>query len=221
MRTAVFDLDGTLVDTSGDMLAGANSVFLGLGFPAPLDVEEHAAIAFAGGRAMLIKGAEICGFEWDARAYRVAYHAFLEAYGANLNCMSRIYPGVVDCLDALDAEGWKLAVCTNKPSKLAETLLVALGLRHRFGAMIGADTLPVRKPDPLALLEAIRRVDGDPSRSVLIGDTITDRRAAANAGVTCVLVTFGPVGEAVAEMEPEGLLHDFRDLPRILNGLVI
>jgi len=191
MRTAIFDLDGTLVDTSGDMLAGANAVFEALGHGSPLNVSDHAAVAFAGGRAMLEKGAEICGFSWEDR-YDAAYAHFLEAYAAHLDRLSTIYPGVETCLDQLALSDWKLAVCTNKPSGLAEDLLMSLGLRDRFGAMIGADTLSVRKPNPEPLYEAVRRVGGKPDRAVLIGDTITDRNAAKNAGMPSVLVTFGP-----------------------------
>ncbi len=220
MRVAIFDLDGTLVDTSRDMLAGANAVFERLGHGRPLRVEDHAAVAFAGGRAMLEKGAELCGFRWDDAAYGVAYAAFLEAYGADLDRFSVIYPGVEACLDRLAADGWGLAVCTNKPSGLAEELLLSLGLRGRFGAMIGADTLSVRKPDPEPLLEAVRRVGGDPARAVLVGDTVTDRTAAARAGMPCVLVTFGPVGRDVVELQPDGLLDHFDDLDDILAALI-
>ena len=219
MRVAIFDLDGTLVDTSGDMLAGANAVFEAHGHESPLNVEAHAAVAFAGGRAMLEKGAQICGIEWG-EGYAEAYAQFLSAYEAHLDRLSVIYPGVEAALDRLKADGWGLAVCTNKPSGLAETLLLSLGLRARFGAMIGADTLSVRKPDPEPLFEAVRRVGGDPERSVLIGDTITDRTAAKNAGMPSILVTFGPTGRDVARMEPEGLLDDYGQLDGLLNELV-
>ena len=92
-------------------------------------------------------------------------------------------------------------------------------VRDRFAAMLGADTLPVRKPDPLHLTETVRRMGGDLARAVLLGDTITDRKAAAAAGIPCVLVTFGPEGQGVAAMEPEGLLDHYDDLDRVLAGL--
>ena len=220
MKTAIFDLDGTLVDTSRDMLGGTNTVFEEMGLGRPLVEGEHDAIAFAGARAMLKKGGEITGHVWSEESFEQAYQAFLVAYADQVDHYSEIYPGVEAALDRLDAKGWKLAICTNKPAGLAETLLTSLGLRPRFGAMIGADTLSVRKPDPEPLREAVRRVKGDFGRSVLIGDTITDRKAALNAGIPCVLVTFGPIGEAVRDMEPDGLLGTYKEIEPVLDGLV-
>ena len=217
MKTAIFDLDGTLVDTSRDMLGGTNTVFEEMGLGRPLIEGEHDAIAFAGARAMLKKGGEITGHSWSEAGFEEAYQAFLVAYAAQVDHFSAIYPGVEEALDRLDAKGWKLAICTNKPSGLAETLLGSLGLRSRFGAMIGADTLSVRKPDPEPLFEAVRRVEGDFERSVLIGDTITDRKAALNAGMPCVLVTFGPLGQAVRDMEPDGLLGAYAEIETVLE----
>jgi phosphoglycolate phosphatase len=86
--------------------------------------------------------------------------------------------------------------------------------------MIGADTLPVRKPDPEHLFEAARRAGGDPALTCLIGDTKTDRDTARNAGVPCVLVTFGPAGGDMAALEPEALLDDYADLPEIVTNLL-
>ncbi len=220
MRTAIFDLDGTLVDTSGDMLAAANLTFEELGHGSPLSVERHAATAFAGGRAMLNKGAEIRGFDWAPGALDQAYVRFLEVYSDHLDVFSQIYADVVPALVALKSAGWRLTVCTNKPEALAERLLVSLGLRDHFGALIGADTLAVRKPDPLPLEEAARRAGGGLAGAVMIGDTITDREAARRAGVPCVLVTFGPIGHGVADMEPEGLLDSFSDLEPVLHSVL-
>lgn len=220
MRTAIFDLDGTLADTSGDMLAAANLTLEDFGHGTPLSVERHAATAFAGGRAMLKKGAELAGFEWAPDALDAAYLRFLEVYSSHLDRLSFLYPGVVPALERLKAAGWCLCVCTNKPEALAERLLVSLNVRHHFGAMIGADTLPVRKPDPLPLREAAKRAGGNLDRAVMIGDTVTDREAARRAGVPCVLVTFGPVGMGVEDLRPEALLHGFDDVEQVLASVV-
>ncbi|MBP7240414.1 HAD-IA family hydrolase [Amaricoccus sp.] len=220
MRLAVFDLDGTLADTSADLIAAANAALAEAGFGAPLDPEADKVHAFAGGRAMLRAGMARATGGWEADRVEAGYPRLLEAYAADIARHTRLYPGVVPALDALEADGWGLAICTNKPAALAETLLAALGIRQRFRAMLGADSLAVRKPDPLHLLETIARAGGTRERSVLVGDTANDREAALAAGVPCVLVGFGPEGEAVAAMEPEAMLDDYAALPALLERLV-
>jgi len=113
-----------------------------------------------------------------------------------------------------------VGICTNKPHALAEILLQKLGVRDVFQSMIGADTLPVRKPDPEPLREAARRAGGHPDHCVLIGDSDTDRNTARAAGVPSVLVTFGPAGGDMAALEPEALLDDFADLPDVVRRLI-
>ena len=98
--------------------------------------------------------------------------------------------------------------------------MLALGAREAFGALVGADTLPVRKPDPEPLRETARRLGGDPARTVLIGDSDTDRNTARAAGVPSVLVTFGPSGADMAALEPEALLEDYADLPDLVQELI-
>lgn len=222
MRVAVFDLDGTLADTSADLIAAANAALAEAGRGRPLDPSEATdrAIAFAGGRAMLRAGLARTAAVWDEAAVEAAYPRLLAHYAAAIDRETRLYAGVEAALDALAAAGWGLGVCTNKPVGLAETLLVRLGLRARFGPVLGADSLQVRKPDPLHLVETILRAGGHPARAALVGDTATDRAAARAAGVPCVLVSFGPEGLAVAALEPEALLDRYEDLPALLDRLV-
>ena len=111
-------------------------------------------------------------------------------------------------------------VVNARKNGLAEELTKRLNIRHHFAALLGADTLPVRKPDAGHLLGTIKELGGNPSKSVLIGDTITDRNAAKNAWVPCILVTFGPDGRYVEDLEPEALLNHYNDLPGILNQLI-
>ncbi len=219
MQDIVFDLDGTLADTSGDLIAAANACFEHLGHGALLDPDRDMLTAFHGGRAMLRLGFSRLDTVWAEADVDACYPRLLSHYAENIDRFTRLYDGVVPALDRLALRGARLAICTNKPEALAETLLQRLGIRDRFAAMLGADTLKVRKPDPEHVLETIRRMGGQPAGAVLIGDTMTDRKAAAAAHVPCVLVTFGPSGQQVSEMAPEGLLDHYDNLDTVLGDL--
>ena len=99
-------------------------------------------------------------------------------------------------------------------------LVTRLGIIGQFNSLIGADTLSARKPDPAPYTEAVRRAGGELARSVLVGDTVTDRDTARAAGVPVVLVTFGPGGGSVANLAPDALLHHFDDLAGVLAAVV-
>ncbi len=219
MRTIVFDLDGTLADTSADLLAAANACFRGLGHGNLLDSTD-ALTAFHGGRAMLRLGFSRVGAYSEAQV-DAQYPVLLDAYAGAIDTHTTLYPGAVKAVEGLRDAGYALAICTNKPEGLAETLTRRLGIRHLFGTLVGADTLPVRKPDPAPLFEAIARLGGDPSRAVLIGDTQTDRDTGRAAGVPVVLVTFGPEGAGVARMQPEALLDHYDDLATVVQHLLV
>ncbi len=219
MRVAVFDLDGTLADTSADLIAAANGALAEAGIGARLDPLADASFAFAGGRAMLRAGLSRLGAVDEAEVDRL-YPRLLELYGLGLAVHTRLYDGAEAALDRLTAEGWTLGVCTNKPERLAALLLEALMIDRRFKVMLGADSLAFRKPDPRHLLETISRAGGVPDRAVLVGDTVTDRDAARAAGVPCVLVGFGPEGAGISRLGPEAQIAHFDELPPVLERLV-
>ncbi|MEM1300496.1 MAG: HAD-IIIA family hydrolase [Pseudomonadota bacterium] len=222
MRGAIFDLDGTLADTAGDLLAAANAVLGPEGLPL-LDPVADKAYAGRGGRSMIRRSLEIAGRPEDG-ADEIAltdrlYHPLLEAYQGGLAVQTRLFDGVFECLDALEKAGWKLGVCTNKPEGLAVPLLRELEVAHRFGAILGADTLPVRKPDPEHFRETCRRISASPERSVMIGDTLNDLETARAAGVPCVLTSFGFAAQPLAELAPEAVVHHYGDIPHVLEAL--
>lgn len=219
MKSVVFDLDGTLADTSKDLIASANACFVGLGLGAQLDPISDALVAFGGGRAMLKLGFQRLGRDDDAEVM-AQYPILLEHYARNIDTHTTLYDGVEDTLDELSNRGYALGVCTNKPEGLAQELLVRLGIRDRFAAMLGADSLPVRKPDPVHLWTTIDQMGGARDKAVLIGDTITDRNAAKNADVPCILVSFGPEGDGVRRMEPSALLDSYFDLPDLVDRIL-
>lgn len=220
MRTVVFDLDGTLADTSGDLIAAANACFEARGLGAILDPVADALIAFHGGRAMLKAGYERIARPDAADMIEADYPVLLDYYGENIDRHTVLYPGAVAAVEALRGAGFATAICTNKPEGLARDLVARLGIADLFGALIGADTLPVRKPDPTPYIAAVQAVGGTVPRSVLIGDTETDRKTAAAAGVPSVLVTFGPEGRGIERLAPEALLDHYDDLPALIHGLL-
>ncbi len=219
MRTVVFDLDGTLADTSADLLAAANVCFRDLGHGDVLGPQDT-LVAFHGGRAMLRAGYARLGLPLHEAEVDRLYPLLLRAYADGIDTHTRLYPGVIKALDVLAAQGYALAICTNKPAGLAEVLVSRLGIRGMFGALVGADTLPVRKPDVAPYRLAVERAGGVMARSMLVGDTETDRKTGLAAGVPVALVTFGPEGAGVARMGPEALLDHYDDLPELAARLL-
>ncbi len=221
MATVVFDLDGTLADTSGDLIAAANAVFRADGLGDLLDPAGDALTAFAGGRAMLRLGYGRIGRADVESRIDEHYARFLGHYAAMIDVHTRLYPGAMDAVDALTQAGYRVAVCTNKPEALARVLLARLGVLETFGALVGADTLPVRKPDPAPFRASVERAGGDPAHALLVGDTVTDRDTARAAGVPCILVSFGPLGpDGAAALSPTALLADYAALPALVSGLL-
>lgn len=218
MRTVIFDLDGTLADTSADLVAAANAVFRARGLGDLLDPVADALTAFHGGRAMLRLGYGRAGLPEDVP--EADYRALLDHYAVHIDTHTRLYPGAVQAVTALRAAGFATGICTNKPEGLARELVARLGVADLFSSLIGADTLPVRKPDPAPYRAAVAGAGGDVARSMLIGDTQTDRDTARAAGVPCALVTFGPEGRAIERLSPEALLHHYDDLPALAQSLI-
>ena len=219
MKTVICDLDGTLADTSGDLIAAANACFIEDGHGILLDETNDQLTAFHGGRAMLRLGLARLGIEDEAQV-DAQYPRFIDHYEAHIDVKTTLYPGVEEALRRLLDDGYALGVCTNKPAGLAETLLHRLGIRGLFGSMIGADTLPVRKPDPEPFFASVHQAGGDPARAILIGDTETDVKTARAAGVPVALVEFGPEGPGVARLRPDALLPAYAQLGRVVKDLI-
>lgn len=210
-RWLVLDLDGTLVDSVPDLAAALNRLMhaRGLaGFAGP----EVAAMVGDGARALVERGFRARGQVADDGAVA----AFLADYTRNAAVLSRAYPGVVDTLARLAADGWTMAVCTNKPAAPARALLDALGLAPFFAALGGGDSFTVRKPDPGHLLATLAACGGDPARAVMVGDHHNDVVAAAGAGVRSVWARWG-YGVDVPGADAQAAT--FADLPGVVAAL--
>ena len=174
-----FDLDGTLVDTAPDLAGAMNAVLAHFG-RGPVETEAVRDMVGHGARRTIEKGLALTGGGTEAMLDE-GVPLFLDHYGAHICDESQAWPGVEAALDALAADA-VLAVCTNKPEALARKLIEALGWTERFAAILGADSIEVKKPDPRHLLETVARAGGDPKRSAYVGDSSVDMHAAGGGG---------------------------------------
>lgn len=211
-RWLVLDLDGTLVDSVPGLTASLNRVMGGRGFT-PYSREEVTPMV-GDGLAVLLTRA------FAARSALPDEHAQNELLGdyiANASEHSCPYPGVHETLRELQAQGWTMAICTNKPEAPAHALLRALELDHFFATVGGGDTYPIRKPDPGHLLAILHACGGQPARAIMVGDHHNDIEAAIGAGVASVWARWGYGNDVPGATAGAS---QFTELPAIVNRLV-
>jgi phosphoglycolate phosphatase len=212
-RTLLLDLDGTLVDSLPDLAACLNRVLVARALP-PLGLTEVRAMVGDGVAVMLDRAFSVCARPRDASAL----DDFMSDYAAHLADATRPYPGVAPTLARLAAAGWRLAVCTNKPERLAQRLLDRLDLARHFAAIGGGDSFPARKPDPAHLLATLAAAGGAPGRAVLVGDGVNDLRAARAAAIPYVFAAWG-YGSPDLAAGAVARAESFAELPRLVAGL--
>ena len=205
-----FDLDGTLVDTSGDLTAAVNHVLESVDRPllSPETVKQYIG---GGAKLMLQQGLEATGGIPDNN-FKPLYRQMLDYYEANVSVHSRPFDGALAVLDTLDDMGVRYAVVTNKFESLAVKLLTDLNLAHRMGCILGADSLGKEnaKPSGAPIFEMIKRCGG--GRAAYIGDSIYDMMAAKNASVPSVAVSFGFLHGPVEDMGADAVIDHFDQL---------
>ena len=204
-RIALFDLDGTLLDSAPDMAAAANTLLARRG-RAPLPLAALRPHVSKGSRAML--GAAFPELEPDVRNGLV--QEFLDAYEAELGRHCAPFAGVEPMLAALEADGVRWGIVTNKPEYLAVQLMPILGWRERCAVLIGGDTLAERKPHPLPLLHAAEALGHAPQACVYVGDDERDIVAARAAGMPSIVALWGyrQDGDDPARWEGDVMVDD-------------
>lgn len=216
--SVIFDLDGTMIDSAPDLIAATNHTLTRFGRAAVAETVIEPAVGL-GSKAMLHAALLSLGHEPGPEELQRMSRDFIAYYSDHIAVGSRPFPGLEDALGALSREGVRLGVCTNKFAGLAEKLLAALKLDHYFGFIAGADTFPVRKPDPGHVLSTIAALGGRPERAAMIGDSSADSKAAHGGKVAFIAVTFGYGEKPVERLKPAGVISDFRELVPLLKTL--
>jgi len=218
VEAVLFDLDGTLLDTIGDIADALNAALEETGFaPRPLSTVR----ALVGqGAAVLIRRV-LAADAVDAATEARLLERFFTHYGAlhaARSLRAQPYPGVVDGLRALADRGVAMAVVTNKRADLAVATLADAGLLGSFRRVVGGDTCPTRKPDPAPLLYALRELGVAPARALMVGDSANDVRAARAAGVPVLCVPYGYTeGADPSSLAADGFLESIGHLPALLG----
>ncbi|WP_375410153.1 HAD family hydrolase [uncultured Methylobacterium sp.] len=216
---AVFDLDGTLAETAGDLVGTLNVILAREGLR-ELPLAEARDMIGAGAKALIQRGFSAAGQPLPPETLDRLFADFLIHYGENLCVHSHLYAGVGAALDDLSARGYRLAVCTNKIERHAVDLLGLLGVADRFGAICGRETFPFFKPDPRHITLTIAQAGGDPARAVMVGDSRADIDAAKAAGIPVIGVTFGYTDTPVDALGADRVISHFDDLVGAVDALV-
>ena len=210
----LFDLDGTLVDTAPDINVALNHSLENFGFQPVSESHTRHWIGY-GGRVLIHQALEHQRFDGDLeKQLDIMLEPFLDYYSEHHASLSTIYPSVEETLTRLRARGAKLAVVTNKITRLSTQILDSLSLTDYFDLIVCGDTTPTPKPDPASVHYCLDRFDVAPQDALFVGDSITDVSAARAAGAAIICVRDGyNHGDDVTTLDVDGVIDLFADIP--------
>lgn len=216
IRLVAFDLDGTLIDSIGDIAASANdSLVEAYGESARLPKERVKSFVGRGARQLIERCVDAVGSKPEDVS-RI-FDRFMTIYGSRLTETTRLYAGMSEALDRIGAEA-RMAVLTNKPGSMSRAIVNGLGLAERFIAVIGGDDLASKKPDPEGLLKLAAEAGVRPGETALVGDSAIDMRTARGAGALAVGVLWGYDREGALSEGPDLTVNSPQDLAPLLLG---
>jgi phosphoglycolate phosphatase len=220
--TILFDLDGTLVDTAPDLMHAHNHVMKKFGYPTK-SREEIKLLAGKGAGIMI--GRSLWGQAkreltkiTDEKIKKEMVKDFLDFYGKNILVESTLVKGVKEFLIWCKDNQISMAVCTNKQEHNAVSLLKKIGIYEFFEYVAGSNTFEYCKPDPRHLTSVIEILNGDLRKSLMIGDSETDSKAAQDAGIPLILLEDGYTEKKVTEIPHDHLIKDFIDIEKIISS---
>jgi 2-phosphoglycolate phosphatase len=209
-QAVLFDLDGTLADTAGDLGGALNHLRMARGLP-PLPLDELRPYASSGARGLIGVGLSIHPGHDEYETLRLG---FLAAYAQCLSDTTVLFDGIAEMLDAIEASGLKWGVVTNKPHRFTLPVMDGLGLTQRAAVIISGDTTAQAKPHPLPLLTACDQIGVPPGATLYAGDDLRDIQAAIAAAMPSVAVRWGYIGHNgdIAEWGADVIAAHPRDL---------
>ena len=217
-QMVLIDLDGTLIDSVPDLAFCVDSLMAELGLPARGEAKVRQWVG--NGIERLVKRALLDQLDGEPEQALLdkALPIYLDLYKENLSKRSRLYSGVKEGLQFLHDAGYKLGCITNKAAAFTEPLLKDLGIYDYFRIVVSGDTLPVKKPDPLPLLHAAKFFKVEPNQALMIGDSISDVKAARAAGFQVVCVSYGyNHGEDIRDAHPDAVIDSMAQLSSLLT----
>lgn len=214
----VFDLDGTLIDSAPDVRAALNRLLAEEDRP-QLSLPQVQELVGEGASALIERAWAATGDAAAPEAVGPLVERYLAHYRDCPADHTVVYNGVVAMLEGLRAEGALLGICTNKPHHMTEIVLDALDLSRHFAAMVGGD-FPRRKPDGEHIRETLRRMGAEGYPALYVGDSITDVKAARDAGLPVVAVDWGYARMPVAQLGADRLISSYAELPTVIREML-
>ena len=216
--TVIYDLDGTLIDSAKDMQMAVSQVLADHGLP-PVSEDDVRIFMGQGSKVTMAKAFAKHGKALDDDTLSAVTREFVRYYEADPVSHTSAFAGVPEVVARFARLGLKQGVCTNKFERPSRMILEHLKLMPPISDVAGADTFPVRKPDPKHILMLVERMGGLPDRTVMVGDSIHDVEAAHGAGLPAVLVSWGYTDKPASELGAEAVIQKFDGLPEALQRI--
>lgn len=217
-QMVLIDLDGTLVDSVPDLAYCTDAMMQQLGLPTRGEARVREWVG--NGVERLVKRALINQLEGepDEGLFKKALPIFMALYAQNTSKRSNLYPGVREGLDYLKGAGYKLGCVTNKAAAFTEPLLKDMGIYYYFLIVVSGDTVAKKKPDPMPLLHAATLLGVEPRHALMVGDSMSDVKAARAAGFQIVCLTYGyNHGIDIRESHPDAVIDSMVELQGLLG----
>ena len=223
--TVLFDLDGTLVDTAPDLMLAHNHVMKKFGYGAR-ELSDIKKLAGGGSKVMLRKSiheiAELSGkiMKADEKMEEEMTKEFINFYSKNINKESKLITGALEFLSWCKNNSISMAVCTNKQEHLSIDLLKKIKIYHFFDYVAGGNTFNYNKPDPRHLTSTIEIIGGNIKKSIMVGDSETDSKAAKASGLTFILIENGYTEKKPDQIHYDHLIKNFVGLEEIIQKYI-